>query len=601
ADGKANKVNVSAHGLERIEAAIRAASAVESASGETGRASPSESLADRARQYLERRQQRENLRVEQEEAKTREQVREKPEINPNSARIAAEGRVRGGDLGHALHAEAEAQRLNKEMLAKEHFEGSMLATPAITKQAAELVREGSVGDRLYQQAVAKNNQKSDAHQQKARPPKENAEVISHAEALYRSALDAKRAREEAERLRQSKLRQKAKPRLTKKTKQIAADLGQTSRERLLKDKRKTDSSLRELRRALDLDEDCTFKPVINPHSKKILEMARGEPDSPSDPATRPDLACPSEASSSTHDRLYNEHTVRQARRESVEKNQLRSKEQEEVEQCTFKPQITHFAPIEEDRKDDQQDIVDRLNEWQRHRSERLEHQRKLKETEDLGEEYTFAPKTNATATRRRSSGHKQSKPAQADRASSVKAQPGFDGFIERQRRAREEKQRIAQAQAGASTSKWSNRITVPIGPKLGTAQRKEEEPQSVTQERVPRTRAVPRQPVPSSRNVSGKPAKSAPMPQRAAPAKLPKRAPPPPPSQSPDERFEYAADNFRETQRGSKTKRVVDASQLLAKHRTSTHPHSNQVDAEKEDQEQDTMRGLNVLKSLLES
>mmetsp|Transcript_13693 Transcript_13693/g.26494 ORF Transcript_13693/g.26494 Transcript_13693/m.26494 type:complete len:747 (-) Transcript_13693:123-2363(-) len=483
----------------------------------------SEKLADRARKYLERRQARESQRKLEMEIKETEGLQQKPTINQRSQKLAQQ-RGRESNVGLALYADAEVQRVSREILTEEHYEGTMHARPAITRQAAELVREGNVADRLYQQARVKqahqaaSNQTHPPHSASApslhassgsgasgasttasvsaqkqnissqrrlstpaglpvsqsKSSQDNAvdlaganersrarrasemshgtQALKHAEGLYMRALEAKQARERAVQMENEKFRKRANPKLGSKTKKIAAELGQSSKERLLNPSKEVQVR-RQTRRGSVQEEDLTFKPRINPTSKKILRKQPGDTSLDEDPNA---------VKASPYDRLYAESNSRKARQASLEVKAQIEREQSEVQECTFKPHITPFEPLGDEHKSKQQDVVDRLKDWDTRRACRLEQERRAKEAaNELGEEYTFAPKINRA---RRQSNVSVVSPKDTEK----KKAPGVDAYIARQRRAREERERKEKAHEN-TTVKWTNRVTIPVAPKLGVA------------------------------------------------------------------------------------------------------------------------------------
>jgi len=388
-------------------------------------------------------------------------------------------RQAGNGFSHEkLYADAQVQRMNNELRAREHHESSVFSSPAITKQAAKLVRPGPVGARLFSLAQVNANANANANEEKLKGPNLNqrkeqplSQSLDHTESLYRQALQAKEAKERKEQLEAELARRRAKPKLNRKTKQIAAELGQTSKERLLQQKDELRRMRREVRNSACSEDNFTFKPRINPRSLQILADGRPEVDEECSIS-----GSMSTTSSSTHERLYRESTSRQARRRSLEAIHQKSKASTESKECTFKPNIT---PFNETKQESKKDIVSRLTEWEQRRSQRLELQRKQKEAESRDEECTFAPKTNTF------------KKAPKAEAALTEDDRGIEAFLERQKRARAEKRRKQEAMNKVSSSKWVNRVTVPVAPKLGTAQHLE-----IAQESRPPARSPPPPPPP---------------------------------------------------------------------------------------------------------
>ncbi len=452
-----------------------------------------ESLAARARKYLERRQKLELEGKREQDERILNHLQSKPTINDKSARLAQGRRAsrNQSNVGEALYSDAHASRLNREILVQQHFENveKDYGRPAITKQAAELVRQGPVSDRLYKDAVKKQQpSKRKSNEKKEIAVVENTSAINRSESLYLRALDSIKAREAASRAQDSIARKRAKPRLNAKTKQLAKDMGQSSTERLLS----TASSSRRSSSRVHLGEqDLTFKPKINKNSVRILqqqEQQQGEPASDGE----------SNATTSTpHDRLYSEYSQRCARRATLEA-QKSTRDSETLKECTFKPSITPFASSA--ATGESESFVDRSLEWEQRRQSRLDAQRRAQqEAENVDRECTFKPLINT----RKQQTTRNIKPK------------GIEQYMERQRRAREERARLAQPPS--PKVKWNNKITIPIGPTLGTMERQRA-----------RKQASP----PVARAAA--PAPSPPPPQQLQ--RKPHRTPPPsPPMKSPQQ------------------------------------------------------------------
>jgi len=372
------------------------------------------SLAEKARKYLERRQQREIEKVLLEEEQISKQIQNKPIINPNSERLAKE-RGRTDDVGLALYAHAEMQRATRDFIEEEErMVGSQLARPAITKLAAELVREGNISDRLYSDAQNKKKFASEP------PEPKSVSRSGHVDQLYGKAKEMRMARDKAQEEMKEQIRRAAnQPKLSSKSRKLVEGLGQSSSERLFQHKPK--------KKAVPEPELPSFQPKINPVSEKLAEQTK--------------------TGAVTHERLYKEHEARTERRKVLFENKTLN--EKDMQECTFKPSINSSIHCQES-------VVDRLTEWNNRKSQRMAEQQKLKATEEQErEKCTFAPKINAG-------------PSSALKKKEANGSRGFDVYVERQKKAREEKERLKSA---VDTSSWTNKITVPIAPTLGTANR----------------------------------------------------------------------------------------------------------------------------------
>ena len=88
----------------------------------------------------------------------------KPRLNRNSIliakRVTAEGR-RGTDGFEHLYQEAERQRQERELAQEAKLAEDVPAYPAITRQAADLVRTGPISERLYNDALRQRKKQED--------------------------------------------------------------------------------------------------------------------------------------------------------------------------------------------------------------------------------------------------------------------------------------------------------------------------------------------------------------------------------------------------------------------------------------------------------
>ena len=74
-----------------------------------------------------------------------------PQINNRSKQLVAGKRYE--DVSEYLYSLAPAQRMHMENMKEEKFYEEVPGNPAITRMAAQLQREGPIGDRLYNSAV----------------------------------------------------------------------------------------------------------------------------------------------------------------------------------------------------------------------------------------------------------------------------------------------------------------------------------------------------------------------------------------------------------------------------------------------------------------
>jgi hypothetical protein len=114
----------------------------------------------------ERRQEAKNLIIQEQEAL----MRETPEINAYSHELAdeliADGK-RHPDVSEHLYSLAPEFDRKVEWMKAQQMAAEVPATPAITRMAMSLEREGKVGDRLYEAALETRAKLSKAREQAA--------------------------------------------------------------------------------------------------------------------------------------------------------------------------------------------------------------------------------------------------------------------------------------------------------------------------------------------------------------------------------------------------------------------------------------------------
>ena len=225
-----------------------------------------------------------------------------------------------------------------------------------------------------------------------------------------------------------KLRRKLGQKLSAKSLEIAEQLDETAKQRLLKP--------RPVVMSPKIDPELTFAPQINAKSQQIL-------------SEKQDTRNP-------HVRLHKEAIERISRRKDI--SGISSREQTELSHCTFKPEIEcseqsykrAMGIYDDEDAACKAKVEERLWEWQARREERLQEQ--IRERESANEniaECTFKPTINPTSSkvvkgkpRRRplhEPKHTRKAPSQrafpSERLNSAKCRNGgVDKFLERQRR-----------------------------------------------------------------------------------------------------------------------------------------------------------------------
>ena len=361
-------------------------------------------------------------------------VRNTPAINDNSAKIAQmhamRGR-RGRDVSDHLYAHAEQQRLSREEMQERAIVEEIPGYPAITRQAADLVRSGKVSDRLYtaaleqrlrhQRAVEEANavvmlesrrvERGSASNMAGRMQLldggNGAAKPGHS--LYNRAEEASRRKKERIAREKADVKQQSNPMLNRKSLVMASNMKQSAQERLTA-QRKRDVQNQErqaLVQELGLSEpissladpELTFAPKINAVSARIVQARKENAMLGSGGGARGASTAGHEAGERLfRDGMKREQTVAQLRRAKVVKD---------MEQCTFKPQINKSSrgksrgggrkknggkaiTVEGDGTPRRPPVEDRLGNWLQARNHRVQSAQKKTQNDDL-DGCTFAP------------------------------------------------------------------------------------------------------------------------------------------------------------------------------------------------------------------
>ena len=247
-----------------------------------------------------------------------------------------EGKIEDRLLNEAQKRKQEAT----EREARQRLEAKQKSMPSITPHAANLKREGDVVERLY------DYQK--VYQEKKESLKKEIEPE-----LTNSVPKTNKSNVESRYLKPSKPNLVAeeyshKPEISERSAKLAAKLGE-SKDRLLQ--KHAPKSIEDL--------ECTFTPMIikkEDHEHKIWWES-----------------------------LYQQSKVIQEKKEK-QKEEF-DKQRLEDPECTFKPKVQ--AHVE--KKENPEDRIKRLTEWQKTREERIQQYREQNNVRGL-EECTFAPK-----------------------------------------------------------------------------------------------------------------------------------------------------------------------------------------------------------------
>lgn len=125
-----------------------------------------EDFVERSKQWQERREQSLRRTQQEVEAQRVAELRSAPRIDRTSDEIARRQQQAASAAGGApvtasdrLYAEAQLRKEASENRADRIHREQVPGNPAITRKAAQLRREGDVGDRLYNQAMESNRQR----------------------------------------------------------------------------------------------------------------------------------------------------------------------------------------------------------------------------------------------------------------------------------------------------------------------------------------------------------------------------------------------------------------------------------------------------------
>ena len=105
---------------------------------------------NRSKQWAENRQRKAEQLKSQLQQREQSELKYRPQLNPHSVKIAnQDSRRRQGDVADHLYAQAERQRIERLERQEQKLADEVLGYPAITRQAAVLVRDQDIADRLY--------------------------------------------------------------------------------------------------------------------------------------------------------------------------------------------------------------------------------------------------------------------------------------------------------------------------------------------------------------------------------------------------------------------------------------------------------------------
>jgi hypothetical protein len=369
-----------------------------------------------------------------------------PKLNPKTLKIIEKlkekkKRLRDGMPFEEYLKKRENER-QKELLKKreKHLSETAPGRPKISLMSAELVREGSVSDRLYEESFKLNEKKLNYQQRQLREQitysfqpnissynikRDGSPVFEHL--LKKEELSRLKKAEEMERLLE-KEKELHHPKINPVSEEIASRLPYSTKERLLQTPKHV---------AREPSPNWTFHPEINKRSAQIEEERRGRRDT-----------------LSRIERLYKQDKMKKDKLK-----QLRTEfEQKELEECTFNPKTIRV-------KRDTQPLWQRCKNWEDKRKAKISRERAFVEKKDL-EECTFRPWVN-TEFRINETSSRHNRSADFSYLDGIEDPLGFDEFVQRQREARILKEQ-RKSEVFSTDEKWKNEITIPKEFNLGT-------------------------------------------------------------------------------------------------------------------------------------
>jgi hypothetical protein len=378
------------------------------------------------------------------------EVREGPDLNPRSVKLAAAKREKEG-LSGLTHIDAmlERERLSKLALwEKSQRESEAQSNPKITMYAAMLNRSGDVGDRLYQEAMEAEERRL-LRMQRSLLEEDTGihtpKISSLAAAIPRRGVsveedillrheETRRQMEEDREAKRAQERLSHQPAINPVSSLIASRMPETARERLMK-------------------------------PRSVSRQQSEDPDEPSGlsfvPRTNSRSASTSTAASDHLEAL----AVFQERKQEHLRKLKEQVEQREVEECTFAPATNKNTLVSTSRLGGGGvgggSVVDRSHQWILRRKMKLEEQRKALEEKDLVD-CTFEPAVHRDPAPRTTAGENVDSGIYGGDG----AVWGAPEFIRRQQEARLRREESSM-RATTPTSSWSPRVTVPKEFKLG--------------------------------------------------------------------------------------------------------------------------------------
>lgn len=363
----------------------------------------------------------------QDQQKEKEAQFKSPSLSKRSEKLAA--RLRAGHKARVEDALLERDHVLKQIrqrMSEIEFQQQTPLSPQITEKAASMVRDGDVSERLYQLSRERQQRLDAIREEKARqalasarpqtaPSPDRGVRVEHE--LLRRGMEAEEKRERMRQKIEEQERTQHSPRINPYSLELEQRQPLTASERLLSTPTPRYSPTPED------GPEYTFKPHINPHSKKLVEgRARSGQD------------------------LINSLMAIPKAKEKKREAEQRKREEEEEKKCTFRPDVKRANRFPSVRARSNVPIVDRLLQWGEKRREELKHQ-KTRQEMAAEAELTFHPTFDP--------------PPEIPRLPSDGRQPyGIDTFLERQAKAREAR-KLASTVPHVTGENWTPGPTKP--------------------------------------------------------------------------------------------------------------------------------------------
>jgi hypothetical protein len=374
----------------------------------------------------------------------------------------------------------ERQRQLLEMAESKHNRDEFYSyTPRITEQAAQIVRQGSVTDRLYEESYRINEKKRQFQQSlmqesqfqfqpqinryryEEQDESDAHEAIPiHDSLLLKSQMNKMKQRDRMIELERRE-RELHNPRINPVSAAIASRLPHTSKDRLI-DKPRSASAHKRTISNIPVDSRRSktpkakgekafdFKPVINRKSVQLESRKNQDFDS----------------------RVHQWHLNEKRKNEKLIKER-RIKEEQEVKECTFEPR-KYSKPESHRHSLLSKSFDDRNTQWDRRRKAKIfreQTQRYMNEVKGC----TFKPVLNvgppSSVQQQQQQQQQQQNISYYDHTPALLEPLGFEEFVTRQHDARQRKAESEKRVQAATGSKWRNQLTVPKEFNLGQKNR----------------------------------------------------------------------------------------------------------------------------------